>query len=824
MCLQCHTKLPKRAAIECICRRVRFCSPACQQLALSANGRHADCTGAPEAKIDLGQVSQRAANEVPTSHYEQWQAEYYRTVLEPAKRGGIRSATVEEYIRVAEKGNGPANVAAAYMAGVALKKGMVGTPVYGRDGSLSLDRSTHSIGALDSLALSIKYLSLAAENGLPLSMQSLGESYYEGKGVRKDTQLAADWTWRAALNESVGAFDAVEKMCVIPLEILATIESCKRFRGSPVDRGDGVFSPFGPNLGSLLLSLYKPLQTIGYVLPPFAADMPGSSQRTGPVPIIGATRLRVMARILEQMEQKANGAKVDPGYGRRGTAAAATLGALGSGRTTRPLDAQRFVSPPIPASDELPEVEDVIKWAQSATSSSVCVECVHTEQPMLTEPRDCRRTQGIACTECLAAACVRLQSTARRAVLLSLDEVLPGRGNMAIYKNGDDVVSETYKRYSRGEIEVVLGALAATSDTSLAHPVFIAADPNLFWPCIFYHGSVRAALGHVAPHVDWTARFGEPRAVPPPEPLHSAVAIESPNESDVVLTRCGADACLKVQCASEKIFHECAQCRRRLYCSKVCQKADWVLHKHECTASSRASAVSAAQPDDAVCEAVTAPLGSGEEVVVYGLKSKPEFNGCLGRVSGDLTNGRYPIDVRPAAASWLEWGLGREPSRRTLAVQESNLHRLGVRVIERSRSRKFVCCAHGREGSCEECCTDLTLANHLSKLRQLSQGEQTQVSRDLCERVASNHFAAKHAVERDTDDDGNLKQLEEGELLEVQGVPAGPRREALKAALNVSELTLAVAAARAGMVCFGASKLLVAERSAVSHLEALLNM
>ena len=118
MCLQCHTKLPKRAAIECICRRVRFCSPACQQLALSANGRHADCTGAPEAKIDLGQVSQRAANEVPTSHYEQWQAEYYRTVLEPAKRGGIRSATVEEYIRVAEKGNGPANVAAAYMAGV----------------------------------------------------------------------------------------------------------------------------------------------------------------------------------------------------------------------------------------------------------------------------------------------------------------------------------------------------------------------------------------------------------------------------------------------------------------------------------------------------------------------------------------------------------------------------------------------------------------------------------------------------------------------------------------------------------------------------------
>lgn len=827
-CVQCSVKIPKQGVIECVCTCVRFCSAECRHKALMPGGKHADCTGAPELQLQsVNKTAQKQFDDLDKDLREKWRAEYNRTVIEPARqRGGIRKAGIDEYIRVADKGRGPANIAAAYLAAIELKKGTAGTPVYGRDGSISIDRSSHAFSVLDAQALSIQYLSKAANAGLPLAMQSLGESYIEGKGVRQDKTVGADWLWRAALNRSAGAFNALDayRVCVVPLEIRATIYNAKKVEAMREELreelGNGLCEPCGPNLGSILVALRKPLRQMGFVLPPFAADVPGGTQRTGLVPIIGSTQLQEASRMFDEMEERSRGGKIEGAYGRRGTSAAATQGSLG--HATRPLDPQRFVSPPAPTVAEVPSKLDVTKWAQSAVAHGIRVECIHQEQPMLTKPQHRPLVQAIACTECLAAACVRLEATARHAVLLSIDEALPGRGKMALYHDGDHVVSETYKDYTRGEVEVVLGALAAMSDMpALAHPIFIAADPNLFWPCIFYHGSVRAALAHVAPHENWTVRLGEANAPLPPEPVHQAVT----DDPEVVLSRCGADGCINLQAASEKKFAQCNRCRRRLYCSRACQKADWVLHKHECAevTSSHNSEVSALPDvtDKAGEDAFRGP-SCGEEMIIFGLKSKPEYNGCLGRIIGEPTEeGRYPMDVRPPKATWVQWAIGHESSCRSLAVRACNLHRLGVSVIERGSSRKFVCSAHHREGSCETCCTDCSLANHLSKLRKSSVGAQSRVSHDLCQRVANNHFAAGRREKGKT---GEMNQLEKDVILDLQGVPAGDRRDALKAALELSDPTLAVVAARACMVSFGASKLFVVEHTAVSHLEMLVNM
>ena len=106
-----------------------------------------------------------------------------------------------------------------------------------------------------------------------------------------------------------------------------------------------------------------------------------------------------------------------------------------------------------------------------------------------------------------------------------------------------------------------------------AHPLFIAQDPNLYWPIIFDHGCIRAALEHVAPHIDWIDRLG-PIIAPPT--LSSVVpGITTPGTS---LRRCGNEACLRVEvdesqskkkARGETSMMKCGRCSRRVYCSKV---------------------------------------------------------------------------------------------------------------------------------------------------------------------------------------------------------------------------------------------------------------
>jgi len=48
-------------------------------------------------------------------------------------------------------------------------------------------------GVLETDELSFKYLSIAAEGGIPLAMQSLADNYEKGCGVRKSMRMCREW-------------------------------------------------------------------------------------------------------------------------------------------------------------------------------------------------------------------------------------------------------------------------------------------------------------------------------------------------------------------------------------------------------------------------------------------------------------------------------------------------------------------------------------------------------------------------------------------------------------------------------------------------------
>jgi hypothetical protein len=145
----------------------------------------------------------------------------------------------------------------------------------------------------------------------------------------------------------------------------------------------------------------------------------------------------------------------------------------------------------------------------------------------------------IACRACIVDARERLEVVSRGSVALSLQESLESRGHTAIFRLADGTVkSESFKDYGRGEVECGLAALVASEvadcyDPHVVHPLFVAQDPNLFWSLVLNHGSIRAALEYVAPHVDWDKKVGRVKS-----PLEQVPIIRRVGWTHSSLKRC----------------------------------------------------------------------------------------------------------------------------------------------------------------------------------------------------------------------------------------------------------------------------------------------
>ena len=813
-CAGCRCATSSKSHVPCECTRVVFCSTACRQLAL-ANGSHV-CPGIPSQRVAMAEQARDAlAAESANPHAlaaESAEIQRINAQMGAGTTWGPKRPELSEYVRCADAGN----LACAYQAGIHFKRRLLGSVQFAPSFFAAQQRRNQTLesklegisfdaagaeplGVLETNELSFRYLSQAAEGGIAIAMQSLADNYEQGCGVRKSMRMCREWYWRACLAQSVGASAIIDTKSVLVNEMMATSQMLDNVQ-SQLQPGQGFVSG-GPNLCSLILALQRDLIHLGYQLPPFAAIAP--SQQVGSRPQPGSAAPPMIGRkVLQEIERQVKklarrGSRVSFQYGRRGIAAQAT--ALSLGQASRALDAQLFVVPPDAACYEFFDDAAVSAWVQRSLRTDLEVTCVH------------RQHGRASCRECLLAAVNRLSAVATGGAALSLNEDLAGRGHLAIFRGIQGrVETETFKDYGRGEVETTLALLVASQEGDvLAHPLFLAQDPNFYWPLILFHGSIRAALEYVEPHVDWGERFGSAALDRPPQ-----APLVDGTRSGAVLRRCGADVCVNLEADESKgKFLLCSRCRRRRYCSSGCQKADWVLHKAECTsqaavrpgaAQAQAARSSAPSAEDSRSETDDS-CSVGEEVILHSLVSKSELNGHVAVIQGKLNDhGRYPMKV--AAEEEM-----------LLAIKPCNLHRLGVRIHWAEGAsvggdvRRVTCSAHASD-CCSTCCLDSGILNHLLSLRLSSSAKR--LSLDDVKRVADAHFAKLPKA-----DDRNFAGTMVGM---VDALSDENRRLVMRAALQIERPSLVVAASVAVMACFAARHHVTLQPEVVKYLANVL--
>lgn len=407
---------------------------------------------------------------------------------------------------------------------------------------------------------------------------------------------------------------------------------------------------------------------------------------------------------------------------------------------------------------------------------AIKVSCVHNENP---------KEYGF-CEDCESDARERLDAIAKGSVALSLDEETKHKGHAAIFRDRYGTLKiETWKSYCSGEAECVLAVLAASGMSPYVHPLFIAQDPNFLWPLIYDHGSVRAALEFVAPHIDWDVRMG---------PVKENVVEQHPVIPDCqpgkYLRKCGNGFCGNLENYKSKSFMYCSRCNRRSYCRKKCQKDDWIMHKHECGSHKNCAAPNprvdeeeVKENDDTARQLKHEPkLEAGEDCVIHGLISKPHYNGKLGVIGESTQDGRVAVTLRD--------------SENVLSIKPSNLHCIGAFCRKRKKKSRVFECMHG-EVVCKECYLDFTTTNILAKLKYNGQDMTSKTAIAQCE---DNHFSSSSLKQ-----ENGCISAPTGWPLECMGMDQYPKQRLIMKALveTKSHMSLLATVARTAFITYG---------------------
>ena len=441
-------------------------------------------------------------------------------------------------------------------------------------------------GVLETDCMAVKYFMQAAEAGCSHAMVSLSMKLSEGKGVQKNRIKSTKWAWKAVKLGEPGAGGVLDNQCMLSKDLMATINALDGAlkTHAALVRRHGMRSG-GPNLAALLLSRWTQNGLIknNFKFPPLGG--PGA----GRIDVVGATNMR---QILSRLQGTGLLDRFHFQYGRFGSNPNATAAAGGGSRRAVENQCLQLAKTPKLVDQEIMTAEGISEsfenWTQMMTmiarfDPSVAALCPHMVRP---DGTICEPAPAV-CLKCVNTAKQRLEAAINGAFAI---ENNPQHTNSSVvYEYRGQRYNEEFKFYSGPEITCVLACLAADHDPpTLAHPCFIAQDPNLIWPTLLFYGSVRAALEHVAPKVDWVGspmwHLGPSLPGTPKPPL-----VPGAKPGDIVY-RCGSDICCNLY--RKKLKSLCARCRRRFYCSTACQKADWAIHRRECVKNPNTSSAS----------------------------------------------------------------------------------------------------------------------------------------------------------------------------------------------------------------------------------------
>ena len=180
---------------------------------------------------------------------------------------------------------------------------------------------------------------------------------------------------------------------------------------------------------------------------------------------------------------------------------------------------------------------------------------------------------GNSCTKCHELARERILSVHGNSFLLSKDEVI----NAKFYSGIFTLMSGIQKQdrfFSYGKYEIITLIRVISLQPMDLHPLQLAKDPDIYWPIIYYYGSVYSALKEILDEKTVDRIYEHiPESTPLPERRNVV-------DEEKYVIKCGHYPCLHLDWKFE--FKLCSRCKIRRYCSPSCQKQDWRLHKKEC--------------------------------------------------------------------------------------------------------------------------------------------------------------------------------------------------------------------------------------------------
>ena len=550
-CEECGKRIKNaKKALLCKCKVLLFCSHSC----LASSDHFESCQERMKpVKMSLETLAKAAEgqNFSPSTR----RLEEKLDTLKIKRPGDIR--------RLAEAGN----PLAAYMIGCSYSL-RTATVVEGNEtkSALSFMMSPEdlkkSVGETDEEA--IKWFLIAAKGGMAEGMYSLASKLWADNGLKIDSRVAFYWgakAWETGEAEE-GCWDMLEEKGLLAIELrgtLASLEQLSAMMGQACQT-----SVAGPHLGALLLATrHDKLRKWGRSTP-LGSPLFGSSWLSQIFDVIDASQIK-------------------PRYhsGRVGTGTESTKMCLSKERSianTRFCQGERDRS--------CMDLEQVNLYDQESEPakqrSEYEVFCVHLDQ-LASLPVG-------QCLDCKEDARQRSISVAQGLYSISTTEAIPGYGYSARYTTDQGkIVAEIFKGYSKPEIRCLLQCLS--SNIADLHPLFLAEDQNLYWPLIWFFGTVYDALleccgkkfvkkiyGKLRKYrSDNIAASNLPAGSPAPDVLD---AFPDSAVSEVRIC-CGNEKCPKLD-HTEK-FKVCTGCRVRRFCSEECLRKDWAgKHKLEC--------------------------------------------------------------------------------------------------------------------------------------------------------------------------------------------------------------------------------------------------